>query len=113
MELIKCEKCGKEIYAKSSNCIYCGVSLGIAELNKDNDKVKNQHVNKKLIIIIELGLIIFLVILYISLFGKRITNYVKEEREMKLEEICNKNYSGKWNSEEKICETEVGNIEIK
>ena len=111
--MIKCSKCGKEIDAKSNNCIYCGVSLELAELNKENDEINKKHTNKKLIVIIELGLIIFLVILYINLFGKRITDYVKIEREAKLEQICNDNYSGNWNSNQKICETEVGNVEIK
>lgn len=115
MAMIKCENCGKDISDKSNSCIYCGVTLAIANLNnkeKNIKRKKHKHSNIK-IILIELIVIFLLGIIYLNLFGRRIAEYIDLNHQIKLEKMCNENYLGTWNKEEKVCETAAGDMKIE
>ncbi len=123
MNYIKCPNCGKQISAKSTNCIYCGITKNIIDQRlkeKEVSSIKETSsqiegfINnyKKHIIIGELLIIILIIVIYSYSYLPKIIQFSKSERINNNYKTC-ENYGGKWNSETNLCETEYGIIEMK
>lgn len=123
MSYIKCPNCGKQISRNSSSCFYCGITKSIIDQELKSDEISkvkeltsqiegfyNNHKNH--IILAEILIILAVLVFYSFSYLPTILEYSKKERVVSLQKQCS-NYGGKWNNDDKICETEVGIIDMK
>ena len=123
MSYIKCPNCGKQISRNSSSCFYCGITKSIIDQELKSDEISkvkewtsqikgfyNNHKNH--IILAEILIILTVLIFYSFSYLPTILEYSKKQRVVSLQKQCS-NYGGKWNNDDKICETEVGIIDMK
>lgn len=123
MSYIKCPNCGKQISRNSSSCFYCGITRSIIDQELKSDEISKvkelpsqiegfYYNHKNHIILAEVLIILVSVIFYSFSYLPTIIEYSKKERRVSLQRQCS-NYGGKWNNDDKVCETEVGIIDMK
>lgn len=123
MSYIKCPNCGKQISRNSSSCFYCGITRSIIDQELKSDEISKvkelisqiegfYYNHKNHIILAEVSIILVFVIFYSFSYLSTIIEYSKKERIVNLQRQCS-NYGGKWNNDDKVCETEVGIIDMK
>ena len=121
MSYIKCPNCGKQISRNSSSCFYCGITKSIIDQELKSDEISKvkelpsqiegfYHNNH--IILAEVLIILAFLVFYSFSYLPTILEYSKKARVVNLQRQCS-NYGGKWNNDDKICETEVGIIDMK
>lgn len=123
MSYIKCPNCGKQISRNSSSCFYCGITKSIIDQELKSDEISKvkelpsqiegfYHNHKNHIILAEVLIILAFLVFYSFSYLPTILEYSKKARVVNLQRQCS-NYGGKWNNDDKICETEVGIIDMK
>lgn len=123
MNYIKCPNCGKQISRKSSSCFYCGITRSIIDQELKSDEISKikelpseiegfYYNHKNHIILAEILIILVVLGIYLFSYLPIIIDYSKKSRVDHFQKQCS-NYGGKWNNDDKTCQTEVGIIDMR